>query len=393
MTSQPRRPVPGRIWGILAAMVMVALLCLMLALVLGTRLRSLGPERGGGREGYMQVTKPTPHENDGSTAAAQLAAMMDQGTATVSGTGQISGPVSGSVVSGSVPVTPTATVPMDMPMVEMLPTEVPPAPVSMTTAPPPMPQAQVTPLEVTPEPDAPRWKQNAVRVDVAPGAPMLAIVIDDMGGQMDASRRAVQELPNGVTLSFFPWSKDGVALAKTAKADGHEIMIHMPMEALPHGTMVPDPGPDTLRVGMEPAQIEMLLRRNVANLSDIAVGLNNHMGSRFTEWEPGLRAVMTVLQGEGMMFLDSKTAAPTATKAAARGLDLPVLSRDVFLDHVPTPEAVRAELNKAVLLARKRGSAIAIGHPLPVTLDVLNDMLPQLVSSGVVLVPVSMLIK
>jgi polysaccharide deacetylase 2 family uncharacterized protein YibQ len=170
-------------------------------------------------------------------------------------------------------------------------------------------------------------------------------------------------------------------------------MIHMPMEALPHGALVLDPGPDTLRVGMETAEIETKLRRNVAKLSDIAVGLNNHMGSRFTEWEPGVRAVLTVLQGEGMLFVDSKTAAPTATKAAASGLELPVLSRDVFLDHVPTPEAVKAELNKAVLLARKRGSAIAIGHPLPVTLEVLAKELPQIVSSGVVLVPVSMLVK
>ena len=387
MANSPRRPLPGRIWGILVAMVLVAILCLMLALLLGTRLRGMGPERGGGREGYMQVTKTSEAKNNevDAKSAAQLEALMDKpellGVMAISGT---TGVTPSAVVSAS-----TDSVPMEMPM---LPTEVPPTPANAgeTVS---MPQAAVTPLQVVPLPEAPLWKKNAVTVEVAPGAPMLALVIDDMGGQMDASAQAVKELPSGVTMSFFPWSKSGVALAHEASKDGHEIMIHMPMEALPHGDVVMDPGPDTLRVGMPSDEIETKLQRNVAALSDIAVGLNNHMGSKFTEWTPGLRAVLTVLQRNGMLFLDSKTAAPTATKEAASGLTLPILSRDVFLDHVPTPEAVKAELNKAVLLARKRGSAIAIGHPLPVTLDVLREMLPQVVSSGIVLVPVSQLVK
>jgi polysaccharide deacetylase 2 family uncharacterized protein YibQ len=390
MANSPRRPLPGRIWGILAAMVLAALLCLMLALLLGTRLRSMGPERGGGREGYMQVVKPTDNPaaqmQTDAAAEAQLEVMMDKPGVHVTGT---------AVVTSVTTVSQTEAAPMEMPMLEMRPTEVPPQPAGR--APVAMPQTDVTPLTVVEMPEYPRWKKNAVTVEMTPGAPMLAIVIDDMGDQMgeafNGSQRAVDELPNGVTLSFFPWSKPGVALAHEARDKGHEIMIHMPMEALPHGDTVLDPGPDALRVGMPADEIETKLRRNVNNLSDIAVGLNNHMGSRFTEWMPGLRAVLTVLQGEGMLFLDSKTAAPTATKEASAGLTLPILSRDVFLDHVPTPEAVKAELNKAVLLARKRGSAIAIGHPMPVTLDVLRDMLPQVVSSGIVLVPVSMLVK
>jgi hypothetical protein len=117
------------------------------------------------------------------------------------------------------------------------------------------------------------------------------------------------------------------------------------------------------------------------------------MGSRFTEWLPGMRAVLGVLQREGLLFVDSKTAAPTAVKAAAEGLALPVLTRDVFLDHEPNPVDVKAELARAVALAKKRGYALAIGHPLPVTLDVLAAELPAIVSSGVVLVPVTALVR
>lgn len=386
----------------LAAFVLLALLCLMLALVLGTRLRALGPERGGGREGYNQVTKPEGAADNGvavpesKESEAQLAALMDgQGAFAVSGTSATS-TAPGKVptnISNSAAVPSETAVPMEMP--EMQPTELPP--VAVSTVAPPLPKAEVAPLKVTPMPDAPRWQKNAVQVEVAPGAPMMALVIDDMGGQdgfqMEGSRRAVNELPNGVTFSFFPWSPHGVELAHEAHGKGHEIMIHMPMEALPHGNLILDPGPDTLRVGMPPEEIEKLLSRNIDNLSDIAVGMNNHMGSRFTEWTPGLRAVMTVLQAHGMLFLDSKTAAPTATKEASAGLTLPVVSRDVFLDHVPTPEAIRSELTKAMLLARKRGSVIVIAHPLPTTLNVLQEELPQVVSSGIVLVPLTMLAK
>ncbi len=373
MTTTPRRPLPGRIWAILALMVLTAFMCLVLALLLGTRLRSQGAERGGAREGYVQVTKETPRA-ELPDVEVQLGELLDQ-------VGEV---VSASTVSDSAP--------MEMPLIDMLPTETPPVDVS-TVQPPVVQPKPLVPLDVKPLPEDRKWQSNSMPQTVAPGAPMLAIIIDDMGGQMEASQRAVDVLPAGVTLSFFPWSKPGVQLAHRAKQDGHEIMIHMPMEAKLHGGKMLDAGPDALTVGLSSDEIAERMRRNVANLADIAVGLNNHMGSRFTEWEPGMRAVLTVLQEEGMMFLDSKTAAPTAVKAASSGLALPVLTRDVFLDHVPTPEAVKAELNKAVVLARKRGSAIAIGHPLSVTLDVLAAELPHVVSSGVVLVPVSMLIK
>jgi len=395
MTEQGKGPIPSTVWFVFAVMVIGAIVCFGVALGVGKRLREQGPERNGNREGYMQVVKSAAEDDVKARAAFEAWMDAPADEPMVSGTDIVSVDAAGtpSSVPTSVPPSDTTSVPLDMPVVPndvQAPTEVPP--VAQPVKAEPFPTQTVSPLAVTPQPEQPVWQRNAVRVNVTPGAPVLAIVIDDMGGQMDASRRAVKELPAGVTLSFFPWSRPGIALAAEAKADGHEILIHMPMEALRHKDGVPDPGPDTLRVGMSPEEIDTLLSRNVARLADVAVGVNNHMGSRFTGWETGMRAVLTVLQREGMMFLDSKTSAPTAVGKASKGLELPVLERDIFLDHVSTPEAVRAELNKAVLQARKRGHALAIGHPLPVTLDVLREELPRIVSSGVVLVPATMLI-
>ncbi|MBI1309035.1 MAG: divergent polysaccharide deacetylase family protein [Proteobacteria bacterium] len=275
--------------------------------------------------------------------------------------------------------------PAEMPVISG-PTEVP-LPYEVSTS-----QDASTTVEVPaakPAPEAPLWVKNAAQVDVPAGAPMLALVIDDMGVDGPLSARALQILPPGVTFSFLAYGRDSARLAREARAQGHELLLHMPMEPLPHGQVVPDMGPNGLKVGMAADQIDKELMTNLRGLEDLVVGVNNHMGSRFTNWESGMRVVLTVLQREGLLFLDSRTSAPTATKVAAEGLDLPVLYRDVFLDDEEDPQSVRAEWDKALALAKKRGFAVAIGHPLPNTLDVLADVVPQVVSSGVVLVPLT----
>lgn len=275
-------------------------------------------------------------------------------------------------------------VPLDMPL---MPTEVPaPAHVSADIPAP----VEVSPVAVAPAPAAPRWVSNAVFTEVPPGVARLAIVIDDMGLDGANSTQAVRDLPAPVTFSFLPYGPETGPLARASKSAGHEILVHVPMEPLPHGQIAAlSMGPHGLTVGMSAAEIEDNLMKNLDVLKELAVGANNHMGSRFTAWPDGMRVVLRVLQREGLLFLDSRTIAPTAVREASSGLDLPVLGRDVFLDHELEPEKVRAELVRAVEMAKKHGFAVAIGHPLPVTLQVLNEELPHLVSSGVVLVPLS----
>jgi polysaccharide deacetylase 2 family uncharacterized protein YibQ len=216
--------------------------------------------------------------------------------------------------------------------------------------------------------------------------PKLAILIDDMGLDGPLSREALQ-LPRGVSYSFFSFGPSSDELAHQAFEDGHEILIHVPMEPLPHKDVKLNPGPETLEVGDAPDDILTKLEHHLQGLGDIAVGINNHMGSRFTAWPEGMRVVMQQLDKQGYLFLDSLTITPTATHAAAQGLSLPVMRRDVFLDHDGDPATINRQLDHAVAVAKKQGFAIAIGHPLSNTLAVLESRLPQL--SGVTLVPVT----
>ena len=69
--------------------------------------------------------------------------------------------------------------------------------------------------------------------------------------------------------------------------------------------------------------------------------------------------------------------------AQAQRISLASVSRDVFLDDERTAEAITRQLKIAIELARKQGSAVMIGHPYPVTLDVLERELPRLKAQGI----------
>lgn len=220
------------------------------------------------------------------------------------------------------------------------------------------------------------------------GAPFsIALVIDDCGLSESATRKAM-ELPAAVTLSFLPYGVKAGALARAAKADGHDILLHMPMQPLGGA----DPGPDALTVGLSKDVITQRVQQGFAVLPD-AVGLNNHMGSRFTEDAAGLAPVMQELKARGLFFLDSKTSPRSVGVASARAAGVPLAARDVFLDDTISEAEVRQQLAHAEKIARARGHAIAIGHPHPETLRVLHEWLHDLEQRGYQLVPLRQLVR
>jgi len=104
-------------------------------------------------------------------------------------------------------------------------------------------------------------------------------------------------------------------------------------------------------------------------------------------------AVAAVLARRGLFFVDSRTTGSTVARDAAEAAGVPSASRRVFLDDVATDEAVGRSLDELVRRAREEGEALAIGHPHPVTLGVLERELPRLEKRGVRLVRVGELVR
>jgi len=269
------------------------------------------------------------------------------------------------------------------------------------TAPDPAPLRPDRPL-----PEAvslPAWLKNAVPVPVRgmrhelakntsaaelPAPVLIAVVIDDMG-LGSSYNRDILDLPAPLTLSYLPYGEDLPQQTAAARARGHELMMHMPMQPDSDAT---DPGPYALLSEQNGKTMLENLRRNLAQF-DGYVGINNHMGSRLSRDDAAMKLVMAELKSRGLLYIDSRTTPDSVGEKTAQDYDVPNASRDVFLDHEETPEFVAAALDRLERQALKNGSAIAIGHPKGVTVTALRDWLPKAQKKGFLIVPVTEVVK
>ncbi len=87
---------------------------------------------------------------------------------------------------------------------------------------------------------------------------------------------------------------------------------------------------------------------------------------------------MQALEHYNLYFLDSMTIGNSRAMRAASGTGVKVIKRKVFLDDTQNEADIRRQFNRAIELARRNGSAIAIGHPHPATVRVLQQMVYRL---------------
>jgi polysaccharide deacetylase 2 family uncharacterized protein YibQ len=265
-------------------------------------------------------------------------------------------------------------------------TEIAPPPAPLPPEPVlPAPAAPVVP-PAAPVIALPAWQAFAVPVTAK--LPMIAVIIDDMGLDRRRSARIVA-LTAPLTISFMTYADHLDDQAAAARARGHELMMHMPMQPISESF---DPGPDVLTDQLPAAELRRRIDHDLDRFQGY-VGVNNHMGSRFTADAAGMRIVMEELHQRGLLFIDSLTTGKSVGLATARQMDVPAAARDVFLDDVDDETAIVAQLAKAEAEARRTGSAIAIGHPHDNTIAALIRWLPGLAQRGVMLVPVSAVVK
>lgn len=215
----------------------------------------------------------------------------------------------------------------------------------------------------------------------------VALVIDDLGRSVD-DLDALAELSVPISYAVLPFEEQTPQVVTELRRRGAEILLHLPMEP---ATAEKDPGPGALRLGMT---AEELRQSTLAALQAVpgAAGVNNHMGSGLSADEPSMTTILGVLSSRGLFFLDSRTSAQSVGYRVASRLGLPAAERQVFLDPDPSPEAIRAQFHRLLGLARTRGAAVAIGHPLPETLAILAEEVPRARDLGYEFVPVSYLL-
>ncbi len=253
-----------------------------------------------------------------------------------------------------------------------------------------LPQALAEPGPVPIRRPLPRTSERRRddRKAVGDAEPVIALVLDDMGHNMAAVRRAAA-LPAPMTLAFLPYVQDAPQRVAVAREAGKEIFLHMPMEPVSPDF---DPGPQAIRVGQSAAVIRADLVEALARVPG-AVGVNNHMGSRATADARAMRTVMELLRERGLIYVDSWTSPRSVAERAAREAGILSGGRDVFIDNERTPAAIRRQLMIAETLARRQGSAIVIGHPHAETLSTLEAWIPEARARGVRFAEVSAVVR
>jgi polysaccharide deacetylase 2 family uncharacterized protein YibQ len=232
------------------------------------------------------------------------------------------------------------------------------------------------------------WRKYAVLTPRIGRRPAISIVLDDLGIDQRRTGAAIA-MPAPLTLAFIPYGYNLRTHTARAHASGHELLVHIPMEPL---NAAADPGKNALLTTLTKKQLRSRLEWNLTRFQGY-VGINNHMGSKFTAWGPGMKIVLQTLKNRGLLFLDSKTNKDTRGYHLAKSLTVPHAVRDVFIDHVISEESITRQLKLLEKIARETGGAIGIGHPHDATIAALKIWIPAAKKRGIVFVPISALVK
>ncbi|WP_053005750.1 divergent polysaccharide deacetylase family protein [Kiloniella spongiae] len=232
--------------------------------------------------------------------------------------------------------------------------------------------------------DKPLAEPNQPTEWIKPERPMIAVVLDDVGVNKRGADLAI-ELPGAITLAFMTYAPDVKAMTAEARKKGHELMLHVPMEPLGSA----DPGPKALLTGLSDEEILTRLEWGMAQF-DGYIGINNHMGSKFTGWRRGMEVVMSKIEQTDHFFMDSRTSPRSVAASVAASMGVPVLRRDVFIDNdYKNTLEIFKQLKQAERIAKKNGHAIAIGHPHKSTVEVLHKWIKEAETRGFDIVPIS----
>lgn len=127
-------------------------------------------------------------------------------------------------------------------------------------------------------------------------ASKIAIVIDDIGNNKNDLKAAL--LPGNISFAVLPYTPYARAFALRAHHQKKQILLHMPMEAVENN----HPGPGVVTADMNNAQIKLQLV-NALDSIPYVTGVNNHMGSKLTQLQVPMQAVMETLAARKLFLL------------------------------------------------------------------------------------------
>ena len=199
--------------------------------------------------------------------------------------------------------------------------------------------------------------------------PTISIIIDDIGYRTREDIRAIA-LPGPIAFAIMPHSPNAEKMSRLASQQGKDVLLHLPMEAV-GGENNRSLGPGALTLNMTREEFIQTFNADLRSVPD-AIGVNNHMGSLLTRHPGHMEWLMESLSNKKIFYIDSVTSKQSIANTIAKEKNVPYQKRDIFLDNIKDEKYILSQFEELIKLAKWKGSAIAIGHPHPETIQVLS---------------------
>jgi len=239
-------------------------------------------------------------------------------------------------------------------------------------------------------PEEKKEKQVVAKIEKSPlPKKQIAIIIDDIGHDLEAVN-ALLKINADITFSILPFLTHSREAAKIIRRSKKEILLHLPME--PVSYPADKPGEGALFTDMNDKELLYQLDKNIDSVPYV-VGVNNHMGSKFMVEKEKLVLIFGRLKKKNLFFIDSRTAVNSQAVAASKVVGLPIAERKIFIDNNRDYKEIYNNLMSAANHNGDTTPLILIGHPYPETIRAIKDAVKELQKKGIIIVPVSQMLK
>jgi polysaccharide deacetylase 2 family uncharacterized protein YibQ len=234
------------------------------------------------------------------------------------------------------------------------------------------------------------WKYYQKPFAESDRRPRIAVVVTGLGLNATLTQAAISRLPGSVTLAFDPYADGLNEWMSRARAQGHEVLIGVPMEPLDYPES--DPGPATLLTSLTNSDNKQRLEWTLARATGY-VGVVGEAGSRFLTSPKDVLPLFDQLKQRGLLYVDNMPASQSRIGRIARDLGLARALDDLDIDTDPSAAAIDAKLMEIEKTAKAKGQAVAFASPMPGTFKELESWTAHLSAQNLVLAPITAVVN
>ena len=213
------------------------------------------------------------------------------------------------------------------------------------------------------------------RGKVSPDRAKIALIFDDLGESL-YELQEVYSLGIPLTVSVIPDLKFSKNIAHISGRWGFSVLIHLPLEPLDRDKYK-KLSYRFIGSNLTKKEIETLLKQYLNSIR-IAIGVNNHMGSRATKDPQLMGFILKVIKNKGLIFIDSRTSSGSIGYEIAKREKIICGYNEGFLDATDDTGGMEKRMEGFIAAAKKNGQIIIIAHPRKNTIQFLKKRLSLL---------------